>query len=102
MDKNTMVVAVCGMAMIVILIGTLVNAIVRFKQAGRLPAPPKDDLRRIESRLSNMQDALDAVAVEVERISEGQRFTTKLLAERGEMPLDAVNGARAGRAGPSR
>ena len=26
--------------------------------------------------------ALDAIAVEVERISEGQRFTTKLLSER--------------------
>ena len=29
-----------------------------------------------------MQQSLDAVAVEVERISEGQRFTTKLLADR--------------------
>jgi hypothetical protein len=28
--------------------------------------------------------ALDAIAVEIERISEGQRFTTKLLAERRE------------------
>jgi hypothetical protein len=33
--------------------------------------------------LSEIQQSIDAVAVEVERISEGQRFTTKLLAERG-------------------
>jgi hypothetical protein len=28
-----------------------------------------------------MEQALDSVAVEVERISEGQRFTTRLLSE---------------------
>ena len=32
-------------------------------------------------RLERMEQSLDAVAVEVERISEGQRFTTKLLSE---------------------
>jgi hypothetical protein len=49
-----------------------------------------------------MQEALEAVAVEIERISEGQRFTTKLLADRGEIPLDAAFGSRAGRVAPSR
>jgi hypothetical protein len=29
-----------------------------------------------------MEQAIDSIAIEVERISEGQRFTTKLLAER--------------------
>jgi hypothetical protein len=33
-------------------------------------------------RLERIEQALEAVAVEVERISEGQRFVTKLLAER--------------------
>jgi hypothetical protein len=28
-----------------------------------------------------MEQSIDAIAVEVERISEGQRFTTKLLSE---------------------
>ena len=32
-------------------------------------------------RLERMEQALDSVALEVERISEGQRFTTKLLSE---------------------
>jgi hypothetical protein len=40
----------------------------------------------IEQRLVRIEQAVDAIAVEVERISEGQRFTTKLLAERsGEL-----------------
>jgi hypothetical protein len=29
-----------------------------------------------------LEEAMEAIAIEVERISEGQRFTTKLLAER--------------------
>ena len=35
----------------------------------------------VASRLERMEQALEAVAIEVERISEGQRFTTKLLSE---------------------
>jgi hypothetical protein len=34
-----------------------------------------------------MEQAIDSIAVEVERISEGQRFTTKLLAERSGAPV---------------
>jgi hypothetical protein len=36
----------------------------------------------VSARLERMEQAIDSIAVEVERISEGQRFTTKLLAER--------------------
>lgn len=35
-----------------------------------------------EERLARIEQSIDAIAVEVERISEGQRFTTKLLSER--------------------
>jgi hypothetical protein len=36
----------------------------------------------LQQRLEHMEQAIDSIAVEVERISEGQRFTTKLLADR--------------------
>ena len=42
--------------------------------------PPS--LGKIEQRLERLEAGIDAIAVEVERISEGQRFTAKLLAER--------------------
>lgn len=103
MDRYSMIVAVCGQATAVIVIVSILNAVVRYRKAGRVGAVPSEDLKRIETRLATVQEALDTVAVEVERISEGQRFTTKLLAERGEIPADAGNGARApGRVGPSR
>jgi hypothetical protein len=35
-------------------------------------------------RLARMEQAVDSIAIEVERISEGQRFTTKLLSERSD------------------
>ena len=37
-----------------------------------------------EERMARLEQAVEAIALEVERISEGQRFTTKLLAERGQ------------------
>jgi hypothetical protein len=39
--------------------------------------PPID-----ENRLQHLEQAVDAIAIEVERISEGQRYTTKLLSDR--------------------
>jgi len=52
-----------------------------------VPALPDDRLRAIEVKLSEMQQSLDAVAVEVERVSEGQRFTTRLLTDRTGTPV---------------
>jgi hypothetical protein len=46
----------------------------------RDPAPMS--LHGIEERLGRLEAGVDAIAVEVERISEGQRFTARLLAER--------------------
>ena len=40
------------------------------------------DIAAIENRLARIEQAVDAITVETERISEGQRFTTKLLSER--------------------
>lgn len=43
---------------------------------------------------SQMTDALDAIALEVERIAEGQRFTTKLLSDRREYPASSQSQGR--------
>jgi hypothetical protein len=45
-------------------------------------------------RLERMEQGIDAIAMEVERISEGQRFTTKLMSERA--PLAALPPSREG------
>ena len=38
-------------------------------------------------RLQRIEHAIDAMAIEIERISEGQRFTTRLLSERADSPI---------------
>jgi hypothetical protein len=40
----------------------------------------------IEARFDQLQQSVDAIAVEVERIAEAQRFSAKLLAEKHETP----------------
>jgi hypothetical protein len=57
------------------------------------PKVPNEVLARLE----RMEQAIDSVAIEVERISEGQRFTTKLLSDRSRLPADVVGGDGANR-----
>jgi hypothetical protein len=45
--------------------------------------PPADAVSA--SRLERLEQSVDSIAIEIERISEGQRFVTKVLAER--MPI---------------
>jgi hypothetical protein len=42
---------------------------------------------RSSADLEQLMHAVDAIAIEVERISEGQRFTTQVLAERQPAPI---------------
>jgi hypothetical protein len=48
----------------------------------------------ISGQLTQLTQAVDAIAVEVERISEGQRFTTRLLSEqRGDQSRTMLSAA---------
>jgi hypothetical protein len=44
----------------------------------------------ISERLSRMDQALDAIAVEIERIGEGQRYLTRMHAEQQKLPHGAA------------
>lgn len=46
------------------------------------PQPRPSGSDDIAPRLDRLEHAIDAIAIEVERVSEGQRFVTKILAER--------------------
>lgn len=48
------------------------------------PALPKE----VRDQLQQISQSVDAIAIEVERISEGQRFTTKMLADKKPQPQD--------------
>jgi hypothetical protein len=51
------------------------------------PLPDRDTVIRLE----RMEQAMDAIAIEIERVSEGQRFVTRLLAEgKTAVPIPAI------------
>lgn len=58
----------------------LMRAIARRIERGTPVAPLLP--REVSDQLQHITQSVDAIAIEVERISEGQRFTTKMLAER--------------------
>ena len=60
------------------LVGIGVTARIFLMRAKRLATRPPVD----NDRLLHLEQAVDAIAIEIERISEGQRFTTRLLNER--------------------
>lgn len=49
------------------------NAVTRLREA-QAPRPPSD----LEARLARIEAAVEAIAIEVERVGELQRFTAKL------------------------
>ena len=52
----------------------------------------------LEARLARIEEAVDSIAIEVERMGEGQRFVTKLLTERAAQQLpEGPKNANAGR-----
>jgi hypothetical protein len=52
---------------------------------------PKMD--EISPRLDRLEQAVDAIAIEIERISEGQRFVTKVLVDRPQQSAKADDAA---------
>ena len=57
-------------------------------RAGRKAAAPelKSLIEQVIDRIGRLETAIDTMAVEVERISEAQRFTSRVLAERAGAP----------------
>jgi hypothetical protein len=73
---------------IVGMIGSLA-AITQWLVRGLNKKPPARELPNVlqmEQRFDQLQQSVDAIAVEVERIAEAQRFSAKLLAEKRETP----------------
>lgn len=63
--------------------GPIARALAQRIAGAPRPAALPDDAQQ---RLERMEQAIEAIAVEVERIAEGQRFTTRLLSERQPVP----------------
>jgi|SRR5689334_10545844 len=78
-EQAIIVLGVC--ATVAISVVSIGKAYVRSIEASR-KSPRADLAPDVQERMSRIEQAVDAIAIEVERMSEGQRFTTRLLAER--------------------
>lgn len=79
MEDVVAVIGFFGTIIIVTLGVPLVRAYVRKQDAMNSLNVPQ-----IDERLNRIENAIEAMAIEVERISEGQRFVTRLLADRDD------------------
>jgi nitrogen-specific signal transduction histidine kinase len=82
-DPAKVMIAVSLFGSVAYSVGALARAFVAHrKEEARLERESVPPLTEV--RLARIEQAVDAIALEVERISEGQRFTTKLLSEQNQ------------------
>ena len=90
MQENEMIVAVFTVMSIAVTIISIAKAWAKRAEAMRsLPAGGAAS----DERLARIENAIEAIAIEVERISEGQRYVTKVMS--GPRSLPAANDAAA-------
>jgi hypothetical protein len=86
-DPGIVIMAVGALAASAYAIRTIANAAVRHREQDRRIAEASASSVSDE-RIARIEAAVESIAIEVERISEGQRFTTKLLSEQNQ-PVQA-------------
>jgi hypothetical protein len=80
-DPGIVIMSLAGVTMIGYTIRTIASAVLRLQErriAATSPGSVSDD------RMARLEMAVESIAIEVERISEGQRFTTRLLSEQAQ------------------
>ena len=75
-------VVIVGMVGGFALVGRVLNEFFGRRGGGRRFRRDAAGLEAIGQQLAALQQSVDATAIEVERLGEGLRFTTKLLADR--------------------
>ena len=71
----------------------------RWRRKRRGPAPAAELGGESAQRLERLENGMEAIAIEIERVSEGQRFVTRLLSE-AQPPLGKA--VRVGQSAPER
>jgi hypothetical protein len=84
------VVGVMEVAIVAIVFGALSSIFIPLVRAFARRLDGRDGAAKVPSdlaaRLQRIETAVDSIAVEVERISEGQRFVTQLMSDRAKPP----------------
>ena len=85
LDEIIMLAIACGAG--VAIVRTIANTILRVREQNQRKTEPSTTSISDE-RIARIEASVESIAIEVERISEGQRFTTKLLSDQSK-PVEA-------------
>ena len=83
-DSSITMMVVASVASVALVVRSIASSAVRFAEGRRQRAVPGESAS--DARLARLEVAVESIAVEIERISEGQRFTTRLLNSQFERP----------------
>lgn len=80
-DPGIVMVAISGLGVGAYTIGIIARTVLKLQERKlAVRAMPVSD-----DRMARLEAAVESIAIEVERISEGQRFTTKLLSDNSHL-----------------
>ena len=64
-----------------------------WRRASKAPIQTTQLSPQIDQRLERLEQGIDAIAIEIERVTEGQRFVTRLLSEQEPREKLPVSGS---------
>lgn len=84
-DPGKIIIVMTVFGSIIYTIRMIISA---FQNARKEKGPLEPGMSAVaDERMTRLEQAVDAIAFEVERISEGQRFTTRLLSEQSRAEM---------------
>ena len=76
-DSSIALMAIAAFGSFAVCVKSIADAAVRYAEGRRKQQSAGESVS--DARLARLEVAVESIAVEIERISEGQRFTTRLL-----------------------
>jgi hypothetical protein len=73
-----------AIAIVFVISGWMLKTYLTHREKMRGLSITKDGLASSDERLARVEQAVESIALEIERIGEGQRYVTKLLHEPGQ------------------
>ncbi len=83
MPPGIVIIAVGAIVAGIVIVRTIAETVLRLREQNRRGSISATSSVSDE-RIARIEAAVEAIAIEVDRISEGQRFTTKLLSEKSQ------------------
>jgi hypothetical protein len=79
-----------GIAVVLVIAGWMLKTWLNHQERMKELSMTNQNLGSSDQRLARVEQAVEAIAIEIERVSEGQRYLTRLLGDRPPLPPPSV------------